>query len=294
MRDPVRHVSVLALLQAHPGRHDARELIRTLARAKVAAAMSKGWTGPPFCPHELCSLFGIRCREVQHDIGGEGRLLLRKGGPWIEYRCDRPPERQRFTIFHEFAHTLFPDYCEFVRHHANEDLSKADTEFENLCDVAAAEMLFPSTEFCRDLASGKLTLAALHELRRLYGASLDATTHRAVECEPTVPCAAAFLTDQRGAFSGGGPLWVKYARHGRLFHGFVWPGTEPPAGSVAIACYQTADGLISQHRETWVVRGRRYPVLAEAAKLPPVPSDPAYSKVVTLLVQNPERETLRG
>lgn len=50
------------------------------------------------------------------------------------------------TIFHECGHTLFPEYGEYstVQHHAPEKAqSDPDREFENLCDVAAAEMLFP-------------------------------------------------------------------------------------------------------------------------------------------------------
>src|SRR2546423_1202620 len=115
---PDKHPSVSALLAAYPGETNAKELIRRLARAKVAYAKAFGWKGPPFCPKVFASVFGIRCRPVQHDIGSEGRILpYPDGKPWIEYRGDRMEERQRFTILHEFAHTLFPDFCEFMPHH---------------------------------------------------------------------------------------------------------------------------------------------------------------------------------
>src|SRR6186713_1050187 len=102
-----RHPSVKALLDAHPGERDPKEVIRRLARSKVAHAKSLGWEGPPFCPKEFSSIFDIRCKEVNHAIGGDGRILVQRNGkPVIEYVSGRMPERQRFTIFHEFAHTL--------------------------------------------------------------------------------------------------------------------------------------------------------------------------------------------
>src|SRR5205807_2090586 len=92
-----RHKSVLALLAAHPGESDAKKLIRRLAREKVAYAKTHSWLGPAFCPKILSSIFGIRCKEVTHDIRGDGRILpYRDGKLWIEYRQDRPIERQRF------------------------------------------------------------------------------------------------------------------------------------------------------------------------------------------------------
>src|SRR5689334_11459984 len=113
-----RHRSILALLNEYPGEKDAKTLIRRLAQERIASAKTLGWSGPAFCPKILASLFGIRCKEVHHEIGGEGRILPYADGKlWIEYRSKRLLERQRFTIFHEFAHTLFPDFSKFVPHH---------------------------------------------------------------------------------------------------------------------------------------------------------------------------------
>ena len=285
---PGRHASVEALLGKYPGERDAKELIRRLTREKVAYAKSKGWTGPPFCPKQFSSIFGVRCKEVQHDIGGDGRILVRGGSaPWIEYRSGRLPERQRFTIFHEFAHTLFPDYCAFLPHHQKQadQIADPDKEFEFLCDVAAAEMLLPMEDFCRDLRRlGQINFGTIHHLRRLYEASIDATTYRVVDLEDNVACAAVFLTDQRKNFSGDGPLWVNNSSRGKRFRDFIWPGTTSPEGSVVELCYRNRVETTDPKRETWWIKGEPRTWIVQAARLPVIPENPAYPKVVALLV----------
>src|SRR5262249_13666933 len=150
--------------------------IRQLAQEKVARAKALGWEGPPFDPQIFTSLFGIRCKQVSHDIGSEGRLIRYPDGrPWIEYRSGRLLERQRFTILHEFAHTLFPDFRECLPLSNLASEVDSDKAFENLCDIASAEMLMPAEHFrghLRELpylhCEGLLSLAAR------YQASIDA------------------------------------------------------------------------------------------------------------------------
>lgn len=275
-------------MKAHPGKTDPKEIVRELARKRVAHAKAHRWQGPPFCPKEFASIFGIRCREVAHDIGGDGRILLQRDGkPRIEYRKQSMVERQRFTIFHEFAHTLFPDFGTFLPHHHSPGapMTPEEKEFENLCDVAAAEMLMPFENFEKDIqkhAAGDF--AAVHALRRLYQASVDATIHRLINFEDRLPCAAVFLTDQRGKFEGGGPLWVKYSAIGKRFGAFIWPGTTVPKGSVALLCYDSGVDILEQTQEAWPVRGKEMQCLVQAIKLPAIQEAPDYAKVVVLLV----------
>jgi len=257
---PARHPSVAALLQAYPRKSDPKEIIRGLARTKIAYAKAHRWSGPPFCPKEFASIFGIRCREVAHDIGGDGRILVqRDGSPLIEYAAGRMPERQRFTIFHECAHTLFPDYGVFVpvHHRALEkQLSDADKDFEILCDVAAAEMLFPHEEFERDLLNLPVAcLKTLNALRKRYEASIDATIYRTVGFETRMPLAAAFLTDQRKNFAGNGPLWVNHSCRNSQFRPFIWPGTIPPSDSEVFSSMRDGVETTKWVRETWMVKG---------------------------------------
>jgi len=283
-----KHPSVAALLQKYPGKSDPKEIIRDLARAKVAHAKLHGWSGPPFCAKVFASILGIRCKEVSHDIGGDGRLLVQRDGkPLIEFAAGRMPERQRFTIFHECGHTLFPDYGAYsiVQHHAPEKAQPdPDKEFENLCDVAAAEMLFPQEDFERDLL--KLPPAGLqpvHTLRERYEASIDATVYRTLSFETRVPLAAVFLTDQKKHFEGDGPLWVNSLSRNTQFRPFIWPGTIPPDDSVAHTCLRSGEDSPKWVRETWTVKGERKTWLVQAARLPEIPQAPSYPKVVVLV-----------
>jgi Zn-dependent peptidase ImmA (M78 family) len=282
-----RHESVEALLAAHPGETDPKKIIRRLAREKISYAKSHGWGGPPFCPKELTSIFGIRCKEVHHDIRGDGRILRYPTGKiWIEYHSNRMPERQRFTIFHEFAHTLFPDYCEFLPQHQNADKGapSSEKEFENLCDVGAAEMLLPAEDFSADLKTvERLGFEIVHNLRKKYIASIDATTYRLIELANEVPCAAVFFIDQNDGQRGKGPLWVRNCSKNPLFNFYIRPGVSPPPNSVVVHCYKNGIETTPPIKETWWINNRPRTWLVQAAKLPNMPHFPEYPKVAALL-----------
>lgn len=283
-----KHPSVAALLKKYPGKSDPKEIIRGLARAKVAHAKKHGWSGPPFCAKEFASILGVRCKEVTHDIGGDGRILVQRDGkPLIEFAAGRMPERQRFTIFHECAHTLFPDYgrCSAAQHHAIEQApADAEKEFEFLCDVAAAEMLFPRDDFERDLRQlPHACLDTVHTLRTRYEASIDATIYRMVDFETRIPCAALFLTDQKKHFTGDGPLWVNNSSRNARFRPFIWPGTIPPHDSAVHVCMRSGADTSDWVAETWIVKDEPKTWLVQAARLPEIPHAPSYSKVVALL-----------
>lgn len=285
-RTSKKHESIEALLSAH-GERKPKDLIRRLAREMVAYAKAQGWEGPPFCPKILAGIFGIRCKEVHHDIDGDGRILpYRDGKLWIEYRSGVLAERQRFTIFHELAHTLFPDFCETLpRNHAPAKKTRSpEKEFESLCDIGAAEMLFPHEEFLRDLAgSGKLRIELIHTLRRRYEGSIDATTHRLIDLVDGTACAAAFFTDIRPQLSGAGLLWVQYPTQSKTFKGYLTPGTKPPPNSVVLECYRNSVETTIPAKETWWVNGYPRTYLVQAARLPAV-ENPEYSKVVALFL----------
>jgi hypothetical protein len=287
---------VQSLLAAHPEESDPKKIIRRLAREKVAYAKALRWEGPPFNPRILTGIFGIRCKEVAHEIGSEGRLIRYPDGkPWIEYRRGRLPERQRFTILHEFAHTFFPDFCDYLplNDAPSENESAAEKQFENLCDVAAAEMLMPAEDFQADL--GKVSCfgcEAVLDLARRFEASIDAATHRAVELVDSLGCAAMFLTDQKGAHSGYGPLWVKYCCCNPLFKGFISPGTTPPKASVVIDCYNNGSGFTCAAKETWWIKGSPRTWLVQAAKLPSITENPEYPKVVALVLPSGYRGSI--
>jgi hypothetical protein len=234
----------------------------------------------------LASLFGIKCKEVDHEIDGEGRILLcRTKKLQIEYRKGRLPERQRFTIFHEFAHTLFPDYCEFLPQHQSSQKNPPNpiNKFEHLCDVGASEMLMPLDDFTDDFQKLKwLGFESVHKLRERYQASIDATIYRLVDLVTSVGFTAVFFTDQRGTNHGYGPLWVKYSSRNGLFKSFIPAGVTPPSNSVVTQCYRNNLETTVPVKETWWIKGAPRSWLVQAAKLPTVLEDVNYPKVVAL------------
>ncbi|HEX3718949.1 MAG TPA: ImmA/IrrE family metallo-endopeptidase [Verrucomicrobiae bacterium] len=195
-------------------------------------------------------------------------------------------ERQRFTIFHEFAHTLFPDFCQFLPHHQSASTTEDDLdyEFENLCDIAAAEMLLPHEDFISDVQKlSWLGFEAVHNLRHRYVASIDATVYRLIDLAKTVSTSVVFLTDVKGSHPGRGPLWVKSCRPNSMFKGYVLPGTQPPASSITVRCLIQNIGTTAPVPETWWIKGRPRTYLVQAARLPTISSSPEYPKVAALL-----------
>lgn len=285
--EKVRHPSVQTLL-THYSEKNPKSLIRRLAQEKVSQAKAQGWNGPAFCPRKFCSHFGVRCFEVSHEIDGDGRILRGTDGRTrIEYAAGRMKERQRFTIFHEFAHLLFPDYAEFLPHHHQAyslRYTPEEKEFEGLCDTAAAEMLFPHTDFVEDLKQlERLHFPELERLQARYGGSLDATCYRLLDLASTVPISIVFLTDQRGTHKGGGPLWVRHASRNAIFKGFIPPGERPPNNSVARICFEKQSPYVGPSKETWWIKGLPRTYMAEAIKLPTV-DNPDYPKLMVILL----------
>lgn len=290
MLDIERHPSVIALLNAHPNSKDPKIIIRRLAQSKIAYAQKLGWSGPPFCPKTFCSLFGIKCNAVQHDIASDGRLILTpSGSALIEYRDDRIIERIRFTIFHEFAHTLFPDYCQFVLHHHNFDgvHSSGNKEFETLCDIAAAEMLFPRDEFYASLSKiKKYDFDSIIELKRKFNASIDATCLRISDLDKNASVAFLFLTDQREPkYRGSGPLWLKYSAKTSKFPTFLESGISPPKDSTAYLSLNNDESMVSRGaiKETWWIQDKPRTFWVEAIKLISV-DNPKYPKILVKLL----------
>ncbi len=273
---PARHASVLALLKAHPNERWPKKIIRKLAVDRLADARKKGWgkEGPPFCPKMLSSLYGMRCREVSHDIGGEGRILPdpnRINRAMIEYLAGRMEERQRFTIYHEFAHTLFPDYCVLKTYHQATPAEKdPEKEFETLCDVAAAEFIMPEDLFVADLAGKRVNGDVIMALKKRYHASVDASVRRVVELTSTVACGAVFLK----APGRGTGREVSYSLKNDQFAGYIRSGSR----------IGWSGTLTTPKKTTLFIDGRPRSYLVESLNLPPVPDNPSYPTNVLLLL----------
>lgn len=280
----ILHPSIRALLAEAQNGESAEGVIRRKCREIVAKAKAAGWSGPGFDPWQLASFLGLKIEETDEDFPGDGRLFPRRKDVVIQYRAGQLPERQRFTICHEIAHTCFPDAYEYVRYFDSRSAEeKAFLEFENLCNIGAAELLFPLEEFRRDLNKEALRLAHCSSLAHSYGASIDATLRRVLDLTEH-SCAATFLTDEPfGDFAAlTGRMRIKYYWKSTAFRGHFPKGTLLPKVTKATMTPPAHAGDLRTTKETWWITERPRSLYVEALSLPKV-ENKDYAKVVALV-----------
>ncbi len=125
-------------------------------------AMDIGWSGPPFDPLALADLLEIEVIP-RDDVREAQTVATERGKPRIEYNPTRPRGRLRYSLAHEIAHTLFPDWAEQVRKRApHSELEGDDWQLEALCNIAAAEFVMPIGSFT-DLATPDVGVDVLLE-----------------------------------------------------------------------------------------------------------------------------------
>lgn len=202
------------------------------ARDVATRAMDQGWSGPPFDPRELAGFLGIKIlpnaqvRDARVSIDGDTFL--------IEFNPLRPPVRQRFSLAHEIAHTLFPDCGDKVRDRAlHTHADESDWELEALCNIAAAELLMPAGSMPENHRDGSIDYAL--DLRRKFNVSAEAVLIRNVQLSrrPIAMFSASRL--QSGSYPGRYRL--DYAIEGRNWTGDdLDPGQLLPADSILRFC----------------------------------------------------------
>ncbi len=198
MIQPLRKAeSLISELVRVTGASDAAAAVRIKARELISGYVASfGEPSMPIDVQVLASLRGIRQSDEApvHSIDAE-LVPDGVGGVTMRVNPDRPEARRRFSIAHEISHTFFPDYTEKVwcRTDARfRDRTDPDDYLEMLCDIAAAELLFPQPWFSQDAA----TVARCGDLIRLattYRASREATLRRYVETSPESLVAVYFV-----------------------------------------------------------------------------------------------------
>jgi hypothetical protein len=149
----------------------------SVVRAICDSLLDEAEEEPPVAVGLLASLCGIV--EVEQRPDGPAGMLIHTPRGWVaSVLADDGPERQRFTILHEGGHTLMPDFKRVRRYHR---CKGARTREEQLCDVAAAELLLPRRFFVPDLADVAAGLDGVESLSITYEASIQATALRAVD-----------------------------------------------------------------------------------------------------------------
>lgn len=184
-------------LMRSTGENSAEDAIRKKARALIR--QYEETFGRPEMPIDVNILTSLQGIHVSGDLpvqSPDAELAPRtEGGVEMRVHPDRPETRKRFSVAHEISHTFFPEYekkswCRTdARYRYRKD---PDQYLEMLCDIGAAELLFPQPWFSQDAnqisnASGLVTLADT------YHGSREATLRRFAELS-TEPIAAVFFT----------------------------------------------------------------------------------------------------
>lgn len=257
------HESVEALLAEAMHGEGAYDVIRRKARDVVAKARPL-WKGPPYCPFELADLEGIIVEKAPCDIRSDGRIFSMGEQVYIQYTDGPCPERINFTICHELAHTLFPD-C-YKRERRRSAAEKAEREFENLCNVAASEFLFPLDDFTADMGTGVLTGRRIMELAARYKASIDATAIRYASLCKT-PATVLFVEYREPEKGKVVSLFVQYSMPNSSFSLPIRKGCQINSKSIANRALREQKPL-SALTENWMVHGTWSRFRVEAVPLP--------------------------
>jgi Zn-dependent peptidase ImmA (M78 family) len=167
-----------------------RFTIKTQARLLLEEL--KEFNGLPTDPFErlkiLASLKGIKIKPMSIERWRQEKrdavLYPTDSGSAILYNPNRPRSRTIFTIGHEIIHTLFPNSTSGARFRAmTSPDSREASELERLCDLGAAELVFPLEDFQR-LVDRHYSLTKVPLLAEHFGASYEATAYRLATAHP--------------------------------------------------------------------------------------------------------------
>ena len=174
-------------------REQAEELAAlATGRARTRAALSEAddllrrvdpvWSPPPYDPLLVAQALGIRCVRMDSPSASPHPALLcrHRDRPTILYR-DGSEARTRFNLFHEIAHTLFPDFHENpLLSRRRPRLFEPEGRLENLCDAAALEFMMPADLFEADLVEGGFGAERVGDLCARYGVWPEAVCLRMI------------------------------------------------------------------------------------------------------------------
>ncbi|MCI4347408.1 MAG: ImmA/IrrE family metallo-endopeptidase [Thermoplasmata archaeon] len=250
---------------------DPFETVVARARELVLGAVQEGWEGPPFDPFRLAEVLGIQV--VPREDVLDARLVSVGSKPQIEFNPNRSRTRIRFSLAHEIAHTLFPDYLQAVRNRGAHGEARGDEwELELLCNVAASEVLMPTGSAVDPEAPA--TVETLLNIQDTCDVSLEAAGVRWARSSKA-PCTVA-VASRRGEGKEDQTYRVDYAIASRSSSLSLRPGTALE-GSVFSQC--TAVGFTAKGKEP--ARGELPSLHWECVGIPPFPGM-AYPRVLGL------------
>ncbi len=165
---------------------------------RLLRRIDASWSPPPFDPLLVAQALGIRCVAVDNRALDKAMILVQEGTPTIFYRRQHCPARTRHNVFHEIAHTLFPDYGynPVYQRGIRPRILEPDGQLEHLCDLAASEFMMPMDLFAADLVENGFGAHRVEALCERFGVWPEAACLRMVESDLET-CALVVLEPRR-------------------------------------------------------------------------------------------------
>ncbi len=121
--------------------------------------------------------------EIRESVLGstDAHLTPEGSGFVIELNAFANPQRKRFSIAHEIAHTFFNPVTRSYRRSRAVTVTRERPETlveEYLCDIAASEMLMPEALFQPIANGGSPGISTIQQLATSFETSLEATALR--------------------------------------------------------------------------------------------------------------------
>lgn len=220
---------------------DPIEAIVEKTRELILKAIDEGWNGPPYDPIMLAKHLNISV-SPNEEIS-DARIIPKTTTPQIEYNPNRSKARIRFSLAHEIAHTLFPDYKKMIHHRSGPTQRSDDWQLELLCNISASEILMP-VEPSSGLEHIPVKMENIIAIKKKYDVSTEAALLRMVKLtsQPITMFSAAKISDSQNA-----PYRIDYTINSATSSLILKSGLEISSDSVLSEC--TAIGFTARRKE---------------------------------------------
>jgi len=171
----------LKILRYKSGRSSPEVAVRRMA-ARLHNEYGKA--DPPFLPDRFGELCAVRIEKVPLD-DCDARLIPTDEGFIAEVCADHSEGRRNFSVCHEVAHTFFLPEPSSSLPYANTCLvSYYEVKFEEqLCNLAAAELLMPKRCFKSVASSYDRSLKSVWRMQQDFNTTAAATIIRLAELD---------------------------------------------------------------------------------------------------------------
>ncbi len=222
---------------------DPVDVVVGKTRELIFDAIDGGWKGPPYDPVSLAKNLGFDV--IPNEDVLDARVISKGTNVQIEYNPNKSKTRIRFSLAHEIAHTLFPDYKESIRNRSKQHSRPDGWQLELLCNIAASEILIPVVP-PSNLGHLVITMNNLIEIKKRYDVSMESVLLRMIKLttQPiTFFSAARKIDDKNSSFR------IDYVINSKTSLLNIKSGMEIPSDSVLSEC--SAIGFTAQRKEKW-------------------------------------------